>query len=70
MQSLDRGNHIKLEVIKDRQELRLYLSDKSTKFYTFDRVFTPEASQLNIYKSMVMPMVEEVLEGYNCTIFA
>lgn len=70
VQSSDRSNNINLEVIKDRQELRLHFSDKSSKIYTFDRIFAPEVNQLNVYKSMVMPMVEEVLEGYNCTIFA
>ncbi|EDV22771.1 uncharacterized protein TRIADDRAFT_3491, partial [Trichoplax adhaerens] len=66
----DRGSNLNVEIINDRQELRLHLNDKSTKIYTFDRIFTPETNQLNIYKSMVIPMIEEVLEGYNCTLFA
>jgi len=40
------------------------------KTYTFDSVFGPEADQETIYQSVVAPILEEVLMGYNCTIFA
>ncbi len=38
--------------------------------YPFDRVFGPEADQAMIYHDVVSPMLEEVLMGYNCTLFA
>jgi kinesin family protein 11 len=38
--------------------------------YTFDRVFGPGATQEAIYKDVAAPMLEELLNGYNCTIFA
>ncbi|KAF8654248.1 hypothetical protein AX16_003769 [Volvariella volvacea WC 439] len=38
--------------------------------YPFDLVFGPEADQAMIYHEVVHPMVEEVLMGYNCTLFA
>jgi hypothetical protein len=38
--------------------------------YPFDLVFGPEADQALIYHDVVSPMLEEVLEGYNCTLFA
>ncbi|KAH9520444.1 Kinesin- protein 11, partial [Bulinus truncatus] len=41
-----------------------------TKTYTFDHVFPQDSEQIDVYKSVVMPVVEEVLAGYNCTIFA
>ncbi|XP_055885664.1 kinesin-like protein KIF11-B [Biomphalaria glabrata] len=41
-----------------------------TKTYNFDHVFPPDSEQIDVYKSVVMPVVEEVLAGYNCTIFA
>ncbi|OZJ05761.1 hypothetical protein BZG36_01320 [Bifiguratus adelaidae] len=42
----------------------------SGKTYTFDRVFGPEAGQEHVFNDVVKPILEEVLLGYNCTIFA
>ncbi|KAK6361826.1 kinesin motor protein cin8 [Orbilia blumenaviensis] len=42
----------------------------SNKTYMFDRVFGPEADQSMIYDDVVAPILEEVLGGFNCTIFA
>lgn len=41
-----------------------------TRRYPFDMVFGPEASQELVYDEVVQPMLQEVLEGYNCTLFA
>jgi len=41
-----------------------------TKSYNFDHVFGPDSEQIDVYKAVVKPVVEEVLNGYNCTIFA
>jgi len=41
-----------------------------TRTYPFDLVFGPEADQTAIYNDVVNPMLEEVLQGYNCTLFA
>ncbi len=41
-----------------------------SKTYAFDRVFGPEADQTMVYKEVVEGMLDEVLAGYNCTIFA
>ncbi|KAF7323016.1 Kinesin motor domain-containing protein [Mycena chlorophos] len=38
--------------------------------YPFDMVFGPEADQALVYHEVVAPMLEEVLQGYNCTLFA
>ncbi|KAJ6547610.1 P-loop containing nucleoside triphosphate hydrolase protein [Mycena capillaripes] len=38
--------------------------------YPFDLVFGPEADQALIYHEVVSPMLEEVVMGYNCTLFA
>ena len=35
-----------------------------------DRVFGAEADQAMIYQDVVHPMLEEVIKGYNCTLFA
>jgi kinesin family protein 11 len=41
-----------------------------TRTYSFDTVFGPEADQATVYQEVVAPMLEEVLQGYNCTLFA
>lgn len=34
------------------------------------KVFGPSAQQRDLYDQAVIPIVNEVLEGFNCTIFA
>ncbi|XP_058088243.1 kinesin-like protein KIN-5C [Magnolia sinica] len=38
--------------------------------FTFDKVFGPSAQQRDLYDQAMVPIVNEVLEGFNCTIFA
>ncbi|KAK7404642.1 hypothetical protein VNO78_05597 [Psophocarpus tetragonolobus] len=38
--------------------------------FAFDKVFGPDSKQKELYEQAVSPIVNEVLEGYNCTIFA
>ncbi|CAN1274994.1 Kinesin-like protein KIN-5D [Linum perenne] len=40
------------------------------KNYQFDKVFGPTCEQKLLFDTAVTPIVNEVLEGYNCTIFA
>ncbi|KAM5531198.1 hypothetical protein V8D89_015116 [Ganoderma adspersum] len=42
----------------------------TTRTYPFDMVFGPEADQATVYNDVVHPMLQEVLMGYNCTLFA
>ncbi|XP_035742854.1 kinesin-like protein Klp61F [Vespa mandarinia] len=44
--------------------------DKLSKKFTFDKVFGPLSKQIDVYKAVVSPLLEEVLAGYNCTVFA
>ncbi|KAJ1421025.1 P-loop containing nucleoside triphosphate hydrolase protein, partial [Ochromonadaceae sp. CCMP2298] len=43
---------------------------KTIKSFNFDRVFGVYSRQSEVYDEMVRPIVDEVLEGFNCTIFA
>ncbi|MCO5558636.1 hypothetical protein L7F22_012222 [Adiantum nelumboides] len=38
--------------------------------FTFDKVFGPQSQQKDLYDQAIVPIVNEVLEGFNCTIFA
>ncbi|CAH8566449.1 unnamed protein product [Schistosoma guineensis] len=50
---------------------KVTVRDKSmSKVFTFDHVFNQYSKQIDVYKSMVAPMIEEIILGYNCTIFA
>ncbi|XP_075103400.1 kinesin-like protein KIN-5B isoform X2 [Nicotiana tabacum] len=40
------------------------------KVFTFDKVFGPKAQQRSIYDQAISPIVKEVLDGFNCTVFA
>lgn len=50
----------------------LPFSDRAgvSKTYAFDKVFGPEADQTLVYKEVVEDMLDQVLSGYNCAIFA
>jgi len=41
-----------------------------TKTFQFDRVFGPKSKQMEVYRSVVEPLISQVLQGYNCTVFA
>ena len=49
---------------------RVVAGQRQQKHYAFDRVFKPADSQLSLYQYSVKPVVEEVLKGFNCTVFA
>ncbi|PBP27550.1 kinesin [Diplocarpon rosae] len=51
-------------------ELSMGPSALSNKTYHFDKVFSSAADQAMIYDDVVTPMLDEMLAGYNCTIFA
>ena len=38
--------------------------------FTFDRVFGTSTTQADVYDAAITPIVSEVLDGFNCTIFA
>ncbi|XP_065854171.1 kinesin-like protein KIN-5B [Euphorbia lathyris] len=40
------------------------------RLFTFDKVFGPKSQQRSIYDQAIAPIVNEVLDGFNCTVFA
>ncbi|KAM7468134.1 hypothetical protein LguiB_015696 [Lonicera macranthoides] len=44
-------------------------SKQIDKTFVFDKVFGPTSKQRDLYEQVVSPIVNEALEGYNCTIF-
>ena len=43
---------------------------KTSKTFTFDKVFGMYSTQEEVFETMVRPIIDEVLAGFNCTIFA
>ncbi|MCJ1379869.1 kinesin motor protein cin8 [Xylographa soralifera] len=65
------GVVVSTEGVKGKNvELSMGPSALSNKSYHFDKVFSPAADQSMIYEDVVTPLLEEMLQGYNCTIFA
>ncbi|PFX29238.1 kinesin-like protein KIF11 [Stylophora pistillata] len=61
---------LKREIVVKHDVGNLSSATSTTKTFTFDRVFGPETKQIDVYRSVVVPILDEVLMGYNCTIFA
>ncbi|EFQ25620.1 kinesin motor domain-containing protein [Colletotrichum graminicola] len=51
-------------------ELKLGANALSNKTYNFDRVFSAAADQTMVFDDVVKPILDEMLAGFNCTIFA
>ena len=43
---------------------------KTSKSFNFDKVFGQYSTQEEVFETVVRPIVQECLEGFNCTIFA
>jgi len=51
-------------------DLSMGPSALSNKTYQFDKVFSPAATQEMVFQEVVSPILDEVMGGFNCTIFA
>lgn len=65
------GVVVSTDGIKGKQvDLSMGPSALSNKCYQFDKVFSPAADQGMIFEEVVSPILDEVLNGFNCTLFA
>ena len=46
------------------------LLDEGTHAFSFDQIFGPDSKQHEVFDYCAVPLVHDVLEGYNATIFA
>ncbi|XP_054720826.1 kinesin-like protein KIF11 [Uloborus diversus] len=58
-----------VEVIPEKKEIVLKDKNHNREFF-FDKVFPIDSEQISVYKAVVAPLIKEVLNGYNCTVFA
>lgn len=45
-------------------------ANSGSKTFTFDAVYGPNSTQTELFEQTVRPIVDEVLNGFNCTLFA
>ncbi|KAK1285179.1 hypothetical protein QJS10_CPB20g00522 [Acorus calamus] len=58
---------------ENRQEVTVIqniVNKQIDRTFAFDKVFGPTTQQKDFYDQSIIPIVNDVLEGYNCTIFA
>ena len=59
-----------VETPPGNHEVSVVEKSSLTKNFQFDRVFGVTSKQVDVYKVVAAPLVEKVLAGYNCTVFA
>ncbi|CAO2840014.1 unnamed protein product [Amaranthus hypochondriacus] len=58
------------EIRREVSAAQIIANKQIDRTFTFDKVFGPTSKQKDLFDHAVSPIVNEVLEGYNCTIFA
>ncbi|XP_021856268.1 kinesin-like protein KIN-5D [Spinacia oleracea] len=58
------------EIRREVSAAQVIANKQIDRTFTFDKVFGPTSKQKDLFDHAVSPIVYEVLEGYNCTIFA
>ncbi|EFX73932.1 hypothetical protein DAPPUDRAFT_57725 [Daphnia pulex] len=54
----------------NKKEVQVVEKSSLTKSFSFDRVFGINSKQIDVHKAVAAPLVNEMLAGYNCTVFA
>lgn len=72
MNSKEESNHETCIAKCNEFERTISIMNKSSKpkAFKFDRVYGPNITQKEIYNDAITPIVDEALNGFNCTIFA
>jgi kinesin family member 11 len=79
MSALEKKDSTNFQVVKTKVETKeVSISqtvpgrkiDSISKTFTFDGVCSPYTTQAELFKLHIVPIVDEVLLGFNCTIFA
>lgn len=58
-----------VDVNQEKREIKVGATYESKAFY-FDQVFASDSKQIEVYKTVVRPLIDQVLQGFNCTVFA
>jgi kinesin family member 5 len=64
------GSDIAVDIDSNGQYVQMVEQSSSKHVFPFDYVFGMQTSQEDVYEQCAAPLIHEVFEGYNCTIFA
>lgn len=67
--SLKIYNPRRIDTEKDKKAIQKILAENKKATYNFDRVFDESSTQEDVYGYVGKPMIKELMDGYNCTIF-
>ncbi|XP_075217859.1 kinesin-like protein KIF11 [Lycorma delicatula] len=59
-----------INCINDKEVKIVDGKGKPEKSFVFDKVFGPQCKQIEVYKAVMEHVINEVLSGFNCTVFA
>jgi DNA replication protein DnaC len=65
---IDQGANVAVQSLKGKS-VTASIPSKSNKF-DFDWAFGPNSSQKEVYEQMCRPLIENIFEGFNATVFA
>uniref|UniRef100_A0AAV1VE09 Kinesin-like protein n=1 Tax=Peronospora matthiolae TaxID=2874970 RepID=A0AAV1VE09_9STRA len=57
-------------VFTDTVEIKVKTNDGNPQQFTFDHVFGEEDNQETVFENVARPVVQDIMDGYNATIFA
>uniref|UniRef100_A0AAV1UG35 Kinesin-like protein n=1 Tax=Peronospora matthiolae TaxID=2874970 RepID=A0AAV1UG35_9STRA len=57
-------------VFTDTVEIKVKTNDGNPQQFTFDHVFGEEDNQKTVFENVARPVVQDIMDGYNATIFA
>jgi len=58
-----------VEMMSDKEIIVYERSQDKSKMFTYDGIFGPTSTQVDVYNTVVSPLLKEVIAGYNCTVF-
>lgn len=64
------GGHTVVKFFPDKLGAIELTVDDMPQTFQFDRMFAPESTQQEVFENSVLPLITDVLEGYNATVFA
>ena len=64
------GNEVTIHYAQQQRHKNAQTQNAANKTYTFDAAYGPASTQSAVYAEAVQPLVAEVLNGFNCTVFA
>ena len=54
----------------NENSIEVTTEENATNNFAFDKIFGPESLQLDVFDYTAVPLIQDVLQGYNATIFA